>query len=84
MDNFNDTPDPKLWPFEARVDFDDGTSSFHQYARDNGDGTVTVIEFDQGFREAVYSREIVVLGERPSEKAERWYELYDKTYGQRD
>jgi hypothetical protein len=84
MAKSGDTPDPKLWPFEAIVDLGEGATSFHQYARDNGDGTVTVIEFHKGFGEVVYSREIVNLSERPSEKAERWYALYNKTYCPRD
>lgn len=74
----SDDPDPKLWPFEARVNLDDGGSEFHQHARDNGDGTVTVCEFrlSEGYVERIYPADKVKLSERPWEKAQRWYELY--------
>lgn len=75
--------DPKLWPFEATIDHGDGLREYHQHARDNGDGTATVYEFDLpgGYIERTYPKEQVQLSEYPWDKARRWYELYNEIYG---
>lgn len=77
--------DPKLWPFEAIIDHGNGAHEYHQYARDNGDESVTVYELDLpgGYVERTYPKERVKLSERPWDKARRWYELYNETYGAR-
>jgi len=78
--------DPTLWPFEAINDHGNGSCEYHQHARDNGDGTVTVYEFDLpgGYVERTYPKERVKLRERPWDKARRWYELYNRVYGGED
>ena len=77
--------DPKLWPFEAIIDQGNGAHEYHQHARDNADGSVTVYELDLpgGFVERTYPKERVKLSERPWDKARRWYELYNEVYGVR-
>ncbi len=49
-----DQTDQTLWPFEAFVDEPDGDRAYYQQARDNGDGTVTVLEFSGGFMERTF------------------------------
>ena len=75
--------DPKLWPFEIENDHDDGSREYHQHARDNGDGTVTVYElhFPEGYVERTYPANRVTLRQRPWEKAAMWYQLYEQVYG---
>ena len=74
---------PKLWPFEVEIQHEDGSCEYNQYARDNGDGTVTVCElhFPQGYVEHTYPADRAKLRQRPWEKAEQWYQLYDSVYG---
>jgi hypothetical protein len=78
-----DPVDPKLWPFEVEIDHEDGSREYHQHARDNGDGTVTVYElhFPQGYVERTYPRDRTTLRQRPWEKAAMWYDLYEQVYG---
>ena len=71
------------WPFEAIIHLNDGSHEYHQYARDNNDGTVSVYEFHlpSGYTERTYAKEKTTLTERPWEKARRWHELYNSVYG---
>ena len=80
-----DDINPKLWPFEAYIDHGDGSREYCQHARDNGDGSVTVYGFCPpfGFAERTYPRDHVRLAERPWEKAQRWYDLFESIYGNR-
>ena len=75
--------DKKLWPFEAVINHENGSREYRQHARDNGDGTVTAYERDLpgGYVERTYPKERVMLNERPWDKAQRWYELYNEIYG---
>lgn len=75
-------PDPKLWPFEARITREDG-SEYCQSARDNQDGTVTVLTFNppEGWVERTLPIKNVELRERPSAKAQRWRDLFEEVYG---
>ena len=49
-------PDPKMWPFEVEIDHESGSREYHQHARDNQDGTVTVCELHlpEGYVERTY------------------------------
>lgn len=76
-----DQTDQTLWPFEALVDEPDGGCAYYQQARDNGDGTATVLEFSGGFREKTLPKQQVRLQQRPWERAAEWYELYARVYG---
>ena len=78
-----DPVEPELWPYEAYIDQPDGGCAYHQHARANEDGTVTVYEFrpPAGYVEQTYPKEQVRLKQRPWEKAAQWYELYDRIYG---
>lgn len=78
--------DPKLWPFEATIEHENGSTEYHQQARDNGDGTVTVYELNLpgGYVERTYPRGQVRLRERLWDKTHRWYELYNRVYGRKD
>jgi hypothetical protein len=75
--------DPKRWPFEVEIEHPDGSREYHQQARDNGDGTVTVNElhFPEGYVERTYPADRVTLRQRPWERAAQWYELYERVYG---
>ncbi|MBA3573225.1 MAG: hypothetical protein H0W34_14915 [Pyrinomonadaceae bacterium] len=75
--------DRKRWPFEVEIKCPDGSREYHQQASDNGDGTVTVNElhFPEGYVERTYPVERAKLRQRPWEKAEDWYQLYDSVYG---
>ena len=75
--------DRSLWPYEVVIQHPNGRREYHQHARDNADGTVTVYELDLpgGYVERTYPREIVTLSERPWEVAERWYRLFNQVYG---
>jgi hypothetical protein len=75
--------DPKLWPFEIEIDHENGSREYHQHARDNGDGTVTVYElhFPEGYIERTYPANRATLRQRPWEKAAMWYQLYEQVYG---
>ena len=77
--------DPTLWPFEVIIDHGNGSREYHKHARDNGDGTVTVNEIDLpgGYIERSYPKEQATLSERSRDKARRWYELYNRVYGDR-
>lgn len=75
-------PNPTEWPFEVTVRTDEG-QSYSQFARDNGDGTVTYLdlEFPAGFVEKTVSKANARLKERPWEIAKRWQELFQQVYG---
>lgn len=76
-----DQTDQTLWPFEAFVDEPDGGRAYYQQARDNDDGTVTVLEFSGGFMERTFPKQQVRLQQRPWERAAEWYALYARVYG---
>lgn len=74
--------DPVRWPFEVLIEHDDGSHAYHQYARENGDGTVAVyqLELPLGFVERIYPKERARLRARPWDKAQMWFELYERVY----
>ena len=45
-----------MWPFEVEIDHESGSREYHQHARDNQDGTVTVCELHlpEGYVERTY------------------------------
>jgi hypothetical protein len=77
---------PEEWPFEAIIYHDGGGREYHQHARDNGDGTVSVYELQLpgGYVERRYSKTQVKLTERPWDKAKKWYGLYERVYGKKN
>lgn len=82
MDIFK--PDPREWPFEAFIEHPDGRE-YSQFARDNGDGTVSFISWgEEGPSIQTAPQSVVTLKERPWEKAKRWQNLYAEVYGEKE
>jgi hypothetical protein len=76
---------PEAWPFEAIIQHDDGQREYHQHARDNGDGTVSVykLQLPRGYVEQRYPKAQVKLAERSSDKAKKWLDLYEQVFGKK-
>ena len=75
-------PDREEWPWEALVQFaDEGGQIYSQFAKDNGDGTVSIIDWGETPPvERTFPKNQVALQERDQDKSERWSELYEKVY----
>ena len=75
-------PDKAEWPFEAQIDAPDGAREYSQYAKDNGDGTVSIISWgDNGPMVKTFPIEQATLKGRPWELAEKWYVLFREIFG---
>jgi hypothetical protein len=75
-------PDKAEWPFEAQIDAPDGAREYSQFAKDNGDGTVSIISWgENGPMVKTFPIEQATLKERPWELAEKWYALFRKIFG---
>lgn len=78
------SPDPKEWPFEVHVEYPGGRE-YCQFAKDNGDGTVSVISWgENGPAAKVVPKSQVRLKVRPWEKAKAWRDLYAEAYGEKE
>ncbi len=78
------SPDPKEWPFEAHIEYQGGRK-YCQFAKDNDDGTVSVISWSgNGPAAKVVPKSQVRLKVRPWEKAKAWRSLYAEVYGEKE
>lgn len=80
MNLFN--PDKTEWPFEAQLDTPDGSREYSQFAKNNGNGTVSIISWgDSGPEIKTFPIEQATLKERPWELSEKWYALFREIFG---
>lgn len=80
MNLFN--PDKTEWRFEVQIDTPDGSREYSQFAKDNGNGTVSIVSWGSSGPEIkTFPVELATLKERPWELAEKWHTLFRKIFG---